>query len=242
MSKDINDKRASDSVLSEKEALLAEIKSEYSKEKSETKADESSSTSSDKTSDTEIDEINKIRDNEPQFKDDGVGLTHTIITKTSDPLPRFGKGFIFVPIIVIITIASAILGHLGTLSFGVPSGPVLRYMYIGFGAILLAIGLMLIINAYSVSALNENLKMGKLVTTGVFSRTRNPVYGGVIFICTAVLFFAGNVYTYILPVIYWGLLTFIMKKTEEPLLESRFGREYTDYVDKTYRFMPIPKK
>ena len=165
-----------------------------------------------------------------------------VVTKVAAPLPKFGPGFKFVPITIIITAAACVLGHIKPITYGIPGAAWLRYTYIGFGVILLILGIKLIVDALANSALNENLQMGKLITTGIYSKTRNPVYGGVIFICTAALFFSGNAFMYILPIAYWIFLTKLMQATEEPLLEERFGEEYRDYRRNTYRFVPISKK
>ena len=83
--------------------------------------------------------------------------------------------------------------------------------------------------------------MGKLVTSGIYSKTRNPIYAGVLLICTAALFISGNAFMYLLPIAYWIFLTRLMQITEEPLLRVKFGEEYEAYFKKTYRFIPIKK-
>ncbi|MCR5213962.1 MAG: hypothetical protein K6E10_06070 [Eubacterium sp.] len=164
-----------------------------------------------------------------------------VVTKFA-PLPKFGGSGMFIPVVVILTICGVILGHIRPVTYGIPTISWIRYTYIGFSVILLFIGITMLSQALSDCQLFTNLMMGKLITTGIYSKTRNPMYGGIIFICTAVLFFSGNTFMYILPLIYWGLLTIMMKKTEEPLLTERFGNEYLEYMENTYRFVPLPKK
>ncbi|MCR5104942.1 MAG: isoprenylcysteine carboxylmethyltransferase family protein [Eubacterium sp.] len=176
-----------------------------------------------------------------KMPDSFSGDNNTIVMKKAEPLPKYGKGFILVPIVIVLTIIGIVLGHINPITNGIPSAAWVRYLYIGFGAVILFLGIRLIVDAINVCAINENILMGRLVTTGIYSKTRNPEYVGLIFICTSLLFFSGNTFMYILPIIYYVLLTVIMKKTEEPLLAERFGADYENYMASTNRFAPIPK-
>ncbi len=147
----------------------------------------------------------------------------------------------FIPIVIMLTICGVILGHIRPVTYGIPTIAWIRYTYIGLGVILLFIGILMFNQAVSDAQLFTNIVMGKLVTTGIYAKTRNPMYGGILLICTSVLFFSGNTFMYILPLVYWGILTILMKKYEEPLLADRFGKEYTDYMEATYRFVPLSK-
>ena len=118
---------------------------------------------------------------------------------------------------------------------------IFRYIYIGFGALLIAAALILIVNAINDSDILTNAQMGKLVTTGIYSKTRNPMYAGVLFACTGALFISGNAFMYALPILYWLFLTVLVQKTEEPLLLNRFEDEYKEYMENTYRVFPLPK-
>ena len=161
--------------------------------------------------------------------------------QVAEPLPKYGSGFKFVPIISVITVIAVVLGHIPPITSGIPTAAWLRYTYIGFGVIFLFFGIKLIVDAVSTCSINENLQMGKLVTTGIYSRTRNPIYAGVLIICTAALFFSGNAFMYFLPIVYYFILSGLMKATEEPFLEERFGATYRDYRTSTYMFVPFKK-
>ena len=157
------------------------------------------------------------------------------------PLPKYGDGFKFVPIVSVVTVIAVILGHIRPITNGIPSSATVRYIYIGFGVLFFTFGIKLIVDATVNSYINENLQLGKLVTTGIYSKTRNPIYAGVIFMCTGILFASGNAFMYVLPIIYWFFLTELMKSTEEVLLKKRFGEEYAEYCRNTYRIFPMKK-
>ena len=216
------------------------------------KKDEAADAAEDKTTDNAsasnqddaFKDVDNVSDNEADdFAVDYSDLEdakETVITK-ANPLPRFGAGGIFIPIVIIFTAAGVVLGHIHPISYGVPTIAWLRYLYIGFGLVALFLGINLIINAISTENIFANIFLGKLVTTGVYSKTRNPMYAGLIFISTGILFFSGNAFMYILPVLFWWFLSFLMQKTEEVILLERFGRDYMEYMNNTYRIAPFSK-
>ena len=180
--------------------------------------------------------------NSGNSNDSDSEFDNTVIVTNIKPMPSFGKGFIFIPIIVLLTAAGVVLGHIHPISYGIPTLKWLRYLYIGFGIIILFYGVNMMSSAVNDSKLFENVTLGKLITTGIYEKTRNPFYGGMIFISLAILFFSGNTFMYVIPPICWLLLKLIMKKTEEELLIERFGVEYMDYMKRTNCFVPLRKK
>ena len=159
-------------------------------------------------------------------------------TKARIPLPKYGEGGKFIPITIITTVVAVFAGHLPYIRYGIPNPASVRYFYIFVGVVFLFFGLKMIADARVECAIYENIMLGKLVTTGIYSKTRNPIYGGIIFICTGALFISGNAFMYVLPVAYWAFLSILMKNTEEVLLKSRFGEEYIDYRNHVNCFIP----
>ncbi|MBR3041799.1 MAG: isoprenylcysteine carboxylmethyltransferase family protein [Eubacterium sp.] len=229
-----NNEAINDAIQNEKDKLLAEIRAEFSGEGVPEGYD---GADSENEASAEPEEFTLPSDEELE---ESIN-TDPVITKVSKPLPKLGDGFKFVPITVGITAAAVVLGHIKPINYGIPSAAWLRYIYIGFGIAVLVLGIKLIVDALVHCALNDNLKMGKLATSGIYSKTRNPIYAGVILICTAALFISGNAFMYLLPIAYWIFLTKLMQVTEEPLLRVKFGDEYEEYFKKTYRFIPIKK-
>ena len=76
-----------------------------------------------------------------------------------------------------------------------------------------------------------------LRTSGIYRYIRNPMYSGISF--TIIGFgFLFNKTGVVLAGIVWLWLTFIQSKREEKELNQRFGREYTEYKEKTPMFIP----
>ncbi len=79
----------------------------------------------------------------------------------------------------------------------------------------------------------------RLITTGIYARTRNPLY------LTSTILFLGWAFLLRLTTIYFMTLFFIIlfirvAKWEEKELEDRFGEDYVIYRDSVPFFIPYP--
>ena len=171
-----------------------------------------------------------------------MDLAQPVVMKVSTPMPKYGQGGIFIPITIGVTLLGIVLGHINPITRGIPSAAWVRYLYIAFGVVFLFFGIKLIVDSNAVSAISENVRLGKLVTTGPYAKTRNPQYTGLIFICTALIFCSGNAFMYILPIGFYIFLTKLMQNTEEVILSIRFKEEYEAYKNRTNRVIPIKKR
>ena len=77
-----------------------------------------------------------------------------------------------------------------------------------------------------------------MITTGVYSIVRNPVYSAFTIIFTGLLLFTANYVLLILPFVFWAFLTILMQNTEEKWLKNEFGKEYEVYLKKVNRVLP----
>ncbi|MBX9839095.1 MAG: isoprenylcysteine carboxylmethyltransferase family protein [Silvanigrellaceae bacterium] len=73
----------------------------------------------------------------------------------------------------------------------------------------------------------------KLVTTGVFQYTRNPIYLGFLVSLFGLAFILGNLSPWIIPFIFYIYITIFQIIPEEKLLYSKFGALYTEYKKKS---------
>ena len=86
-------------------------------------------------------------------------------------------------------------------------------------------------------------KSDKLVTDGIYSRVRHPQYLALILVTLGQLF----VWPTIPTAIMWPILTalyYLQAKREEGMLLAGFGKEFTEYAQKTPMFIPrmgLPK-
>jgi len=154
-------------------------------------------------------------------------------------LPMYGVGPIYVSIILVTTIVSIILTHFGYIP---------NYNIDKLTVPLMIIGIILIIlSAYmwylSVvkDKVDKYITKGKLLTTGIYSYTRNPIYSAFTILSLGIILIANNYYLLILPFIHWLFLTILMILTEEKWLQKEFGKEYEEYKKKVNRCIPIKK-
>ena len=99
-------------------------------------------------------------------------------------------------------------------------------------------GIYLWLQAVIVEKINKSVKEKKLITSGIYSLVRNPVYSAFIFIFTGILLPTANYFLLILPFFFWAFLTILMKNTEEKWLKNEFGKEYEIYLKKVNRVIP----
>lgn len=155
-------------------------------------------------------------------------------------LPVFGIGPIYVYTCMMLTIGALALDYYGFLDMGkVTKGKTIMF---AIGVILIIIGILLWVKAVIFQKITEEIKKGHLVTTGVYSIVRNPIYSAVTFIFTGLLLMSANLYLLTLPFVFWVYLTLLMKFTEEKWLKEKFGEEYVKYCQKVNRVIPWFRK
>ena len=153
-----------------------------------------------------------------------------------DHLPILGVGPLYVITIVLITIISIIFS--ATRFIPVITFTNMRWIFILIGILCFAIGITLWLRAVIIDKLDTHIIKNELVTTGVYAYVRNPVYSAFMFVCTGVLLIYGNLVLLLLPIIYWGFMTVLMKSTEEKWLEDLYGQEYIQYLQRINRCIP----
>ena len=153
-----------------------------------------------------------------------------------DHLPILGVGPLYVITIVLITIIGIFLS--ATRFIPVITFTNMRWIFILIGILCFAIGITLWLRAVIIDRLDAHIIKNELVTTGVYAYVRNPVYSAFMFVCTGVLMIYGNLVLLLLPIIYWGFMTVLMKSTEEKWLEDLYGQEYIQYLQRVNRCIP----
>lgn len=105
--------------------------------------------------------------------------------------------------------------------------------------IIMGIGILLII--YGWRAIHKARREGKLVTTGLYSYTRNPQYVGFLLITLGL----NVMYLTVITLILWPILAALywkLAKREEKDIEEQFGEEFREYKRRVPAFIPRPWK
>lgn len=77
----------------------------------------------------------------------------------------------------------------------------------------------------------------RLVSSGIYSYIRHPIYLGLILVFTGSEILANSYLIVLLPLLY--LWFYNQAKKEEGLLLVRFGKQYKSYLSKTKMFLPF---
>ena len=151
-------------------------------------------------------------------------------------LPILGVGPMYVITIILMTVISIILST--TRMIPIITFTNIRWIFVLIGILCSIIGITLWLKAVIIDRLDAHIIKNELVTTGVYAYVRNPVYSAFMFVCTGVLLIYGNLVLLVLPIIYWGFMTVLMKLTEEKWLEDLYGKEYVQYRQRVNRCIP----
>lgn len=161
--------------------------------------------------------------------------------KNTEHLPVYGIGPVYVASIVLPTLLAVLFRDHPAFASGRLIK--LRIPLVVIAVIFISIAAFMWIQAVVVSELDENIKKNHLLTSGVYAWVRNPIYSAFMMLCTGILLALGNACFFILPFLYWWLLTVLLRHTEEKWLLNRYGDEYTAYCGRVNRCWPwIPKK
>ena len=160
--------------------------------------------------------------------------------KGKSHLPLLGVGPVIIAGQVLITVIGIVVSYRGYLNAGKISFLNIPLKIVGVA--LMAFGFYLNYSAKHKSKLFERVAENKLITTGVYSIVRNPVYSAVLLACTGAVCIANNLILFFVPVISWLYMTIFLKLTEEKWLTDLYGQEYIVYCKNVNRCIPwFPK-
>ncbi len=80
-------------------------------------------------------------------------------------------------------------------------------------------------------------KVNKLITSGIYKYSRNPMYLGLLMIVISTSIFYLNIFSIITPILFYFWINRFQIKREEIFLTERFGKEYLLYMTKTRRWI-----
>ena len=92
------------------------------------------------------------------------------------------------------------------------------------------------------SNMDESITENRLMTEGIYSWVRNPMYSGWWIFMIGLILLLHNAWRLVIPVINWGIMTVVLKNTEEKWLLDLYEKEYEDYKKKVNRCIPYKRK
>jgi protein-S-isoprenylcysteine O-methyltransferase Ste14 len=102
--------------------------------------------------------------------------------------------------------------------------------------IFMSIGIVML--AIAASEIKKSLKVNQLITAGLYSRIRNPMYAAhIFFLMPGICLLINDVKT-LLSIIFTIIIFLILISGEEKVLADNFGSEYLRYKTRTGRLLP----
>jgi protein-S-isoprenylcysteine O-methyltransferase Ste14 len=141
------------------------------------------------------------------------------------------------PTYLLIAILAMVLLH-----FLFPVLKILPSPWNAFGVIFLLIGIVLNLMGSSLfrkvgTTIKPYEESSTLVTDGIFSMSRNPMYLGFVLILTGAAFSIGTLTPFLVIPVFMILMEMVFIKTEEKMLEKKFAQSYMTYKQKVRRWI-----
>ena len=118
----------------------------------------------------------------------------------------------------------------------------------GFQDLFYLIGILLMLVAARIqwlsgvkSGVSTSFQSDELKTTGIYARTRNPIYFSWWLCSIGAILCLHNVWLLLLIPIQWVILTVMIRNTEEKWLYELHGEAYKDYCARVNRWIPLKK-
>jgi protein-S-isoprenylcysteine O-methyltransferase Ste14 len=153
----------------------------------------------------------------------------------NEKMSRWGVGPIFALLSLTYAALLEILIRLLKLQF--PMDLISHSILVIIGVCLILIGVPFFVVA--LLSVHRAYSADKLITTGIFSLCRNPVYASwIVFFVPGIMLIRANWLGVTIPVFMY-IVVRLMIKREENYLVSIFGNEYLDYKKKIMCIMPF---
>ena len=118
----------------------------------------------------------------------------------------------------------------------------------GFQDLFYLIGILLMLVAARIqwlsgvkSGVSTSFQSNELKTTGIYARTRNPIYFSWWICGIGAILCVHNVWLLLLIPIQWVILTVVIRNTEEKWLYELHGEAYKEYCERVNRWIPLKK-
>lgn len=123
------------------------------------------------------------------------------------------------------------------LGFALPARPFIAAGLVAAGVLVALLGVVSFRRARTtVNPLNPEAASA-LVTSGIYQRTRNPMYLGMLLVLLGWAVFLANVLTFAFPAAFVVLMNRLQILPEERALTVRFGSKFDDYQSRVRRWL-----
>ena len=141
------------------------------------------------------------------------------------------------PILVLILVSSNYFSSKKIYLFQLPNQNLVSILILLIGILILIIPVSKFIKSKTTIDPIKFKKVSKLITSGIYKYSRNPMYLGLLMIVISSSILYLNIYSIATPFLFcWWINRFQIKR-EEIFLKEKFGKEYLLYKTKTRRWI-----
>ena len=141
------------------------------------------------------------------------------------------------PILVLILVVSIYMSQYQLETTHLPYNNSISLVILLVGALILINPVFKFIKSKTTVNPVKFVKVNKLVTSGIYKYSRNPMYLGMILIIISTSIFYLNYYSVLTPFIFYFWINKFQIKREEIFLKEKFGKDYLSYMSKTRRWI-----
>lgn len=146
------------------------------------------------------------------------------------------KKIIIPPVFVLISIVLIVCFY-----FYFPEYGVVRFPFNLLGLIVMFSGIVLMGKARDLfkkySTTLDFEESAAMISEGMYSKSRNPMYIGMFIFLSGVAMCFGNLFSLLTPIGFIAIIRLVFIPKEEKLLEDKFGEKYLDYKRKVKRWL-----
>ena len=141
------------------------------------------------------------------------------------------------PILVLILVSSNYFSSKKIDLFHLPNKDLISILILLIGMLILINPIFKFIKSKTTIDPIKFKKVNKLITSGIYKYSRNPMYLGLLMIVISTSIFYLNFFSIITPFLFYFWINRFQIKREEIFLTEKFGKEYSLYKAKTRRWI-----
>ena len=141
------------------------------------------------------------------------------------------------PILVLILVSSNYFSSKKIDLFHLPNQDLMSILILLIGMLILINPIFKFIKSKTTIDPIKFKKVNKLITSGIYKYSRNPMYLGLLMIVISTSIFYLNIFSITTPFLFYFWINRFQIKREEIFLTEKFGKEYSLYKAKTRRWI-----
>ena len=141
------------------------------------------------------------------------------------------------PVVVLILVISTFFSSKKIDLIHIPFQNLISFIILSFGILILLNPVLKFKKSKTTINPIKFKKVNKLVTSGIYKYSRNPMYLGLLMIVISSSIFYLNLYSILTPLFFYLWINRFQIKREEIFLKDKFGKEYLSYKNNTRRWI-----